>query len=145
VKRILVETLLILGAFVAGYVPGQWLAQETRLSCDETKERLQSRLREVETDFQMVSLHAELGTILVEVEENNFGKARERSTRFFDRLRETIAGVQDPVCADKLRALLKHRDEVNADLVALSPAAAAKLRQLYSNYADGADVGASSK
>ena len=144
-KRVLLEVVLIVTAFCAGYVSCQLRAGDTLRSCQEDNQRLQSRLQDIETEFRVATLNTELGMILVEVEENNFGLARQRSTRFFDRLRDTIPVLQDPVQVDRLRALLSQRDEVNADLITANQETAAKLRMLYAANAGSGARGPAAK
>lgn len=85
----------------------------------------------MQEQLRLATLQNELGMILVEVEQNNFGSAKERSTRFFDDLRQILASTQDESVKLRLGAVLNRRDEVTSDLTMLNPETAAKLRGLY--------------
>jgi len=84
--------------------------------------------------LEIAVLHNELGRILVEVEEDNFGAARERSTRFFGRLNGVLVGGSDEETHRALRVIFARRDEIISDLTSLNPQAAAKLRKLYKEF-----------
>lgn len=132
-KRLLIEAAVVLAAFAAAYFPGRWHADETRRASEEERKTITAKLEETEASYKIAALQAELGLVLVEVEEDNIGRARERATQFFDRLRETIPAIPAGR-AEPLRTLLARRDEITADLVTSSPGTAAKLRKLYAQF-----------
>ncbi len=134
----------MLTAFAIGYFPAQRRADQDRDASAEAQRALDSKLRESEADYKIASLHAELGMVLIEVEENNYGRARERASRFFDRLRDAIPSIPSSR-VERLKALLAKRDEVTADLATSNPGTAAKLRKLYFEYGGGGEKPAESK
>lgn len=125
--RLLIVVGLLLVAFLGGFVP-QYLKH--REAAAQTQQA-QAQLAETQERLRLATLQNDLGMILVEVEQNNFGAAKERSTRFFDDLRATIALTREEKSKEGLTALLNHRDEITADLTALNAETAAKLRARY--------------
>ncbi len=124
---LLIVAVLLLAAFLGGYVPQSLKNRELTTRMQQTQERL-----------RLATLQNDLGMILVEVEQNNFGAAKERSTGFFDDLRQTIAATRDDGRKQRLTGLLNHRDEVTSDLTSLNAETAAKLRSLYLEFFQGA-------
>jgi hypothetical protein len=100
--------ILLLAAFLVGYVP---LYQKNRKLEAELKDS-QYRLAEVQEQFHIAILHNELGLILIEVEKSNFGIAKDRSSRFFDNLRQVTSSVHDDTIRERLMAVLKRQREL---------------------------------
>ena len=125
-KRILIIAAAIVIAFLAGYAPLQWKNYQSEQRLAETQDRLRA-----------ARLEGQLGLLLIEVEQNNFGIARERSTKFFDEVRAALSESKDETARRRLEGILKRRDEVTADLTALKPSAADSLRKLYVEFVTG--------
>lgn len=119
-KRVLIVWGLLVAAFAGGYLP-QYLKNRG----------LESSLAEARQQLRVAALDRELGMILVEVEQINFGNAKDRSTRFFDEARNMASEERDPALQQRLTAILKQRDEITSDLTAANPETAAKLRKMY--------------
>jgi len=119
-KKVLIAAGLLLAAFLVGYVP----------MCLENRD-LEASKNSLEQDLRLAGLRLEVGMMLVEVEQGDFGKARSRSTRFFDGLREAEPLIQDDAQKQKLAAALRERDAVTAALTTLDPSVAATLRRLF--------------
>ncbi len=113
-------SVLVLGAFLAGYVPGR--LQEARLSRE---------LATAQDRNRVLSLQSNLAIVLIDVEESNFGIARERASAFFDELRDVVPTVSDQRLREQLQSVLGRRDEINSELTALRPEVAAKLRSIF--------------
>ena len=118
---------LMVGAFLGGFIPSY---MENRKLKAEIEER-QDQLAEAQERLQVALLQAKLGMMLIEVEQNNYGKAKERSTEFFDDLRQTATAVRDDRRREVLMAVLARRDEITSDLTSLNPETATKLRALF--------------
>jgi hypothetical protein len=84
-------------------------------------------------ELWFLSLENELGLVMIETEENNYGSARDLAGKFFDRVREAESTVQDEIFREQLKSILDRRDEIISDLTSLSPNAADKLQGVYRN------------
>ena len=83
----LIAAVLLLAAYLGGFVPQYLKNREATAQLQQT----QAQLAEAQAQLRLAVLQNNLGLILVEVEQNNFRAAKERSTKFFDDLRQTIA------------------------------------------------------
>jgi hypothetical protein len=124
---LIIIAVLLLVAFLGGFIPTYLDNRELTAQVKDS----QARLDEVQDRLRVAALQNDLGLILVQVEQNNFGLAKEHSTRLFDELRQAAATVRDGKLREQLTAVLNRRDEITTDLTALSPETAAKLRTLY--------------
>lgn len=129
---------LILVAFLIGFVPVMMKNQ----SLNNQLQQKEQTLAEQASDFQkqsaasreklrLAELNNQLAMLMIMVQEKNFGEARERSTRFFDELRQFTQDTQDNNLREKLMAILNRRDEVTADLTVANAGVTEKLRTLY--------------
>jgi type II secretory pathway pseudopilin PulG len=129
----IIIVILLLAAFLGGFIPMYLKNQELA----EQVKAAQSNLEAAQDQLRSALLQNALGLMLVEVEQNNFGLAQERSTRFFDDLRQAMATVRDDKTRARWASFLKRRDEITADLTALNPETPAKLRTLYLEFSQG--------
>jgi len=124
--------LIVLGAvFLAGYIPMYLKNRAQRQSSEQALLACEARITDSQDQLRVSRLVGTLGLVLVEVEQNNFGKAKELSTRFFDDLRQAEASARSKETRERLRLMLNRRDEITSDLTALSAAVASKIRSLY--------------
>ncbi len=119
-KKVMIIGGLLVVAFLAGYVP----------LCLKNND-LQSKADVLEGDLKYAGLRVEAGMILMEVEKGDFGRARTRSTRFFDGVREYSDSSPAATKKTALQGILKHRDSITAALAALDPGVAGTLRSIY--------------
>jgi hypothetical protein len=123
--------------FLAGYVP----QARQRGALSEERERqakatmqLESELARTRVQRDLSRAQGKLGMVLYEVNRNNFASAAQRSTEFFEALREAT-GAQAFTFAvprdEPYRAMLARRDEISADLARSDPAARQKLTDMY--------------
>lgn len=134
----IIVVILMLAAFLGGLIPMYLNNRElmAQLNAAQTETRnAQASADAVRQQLREAELQNTLGLILVEVEQNNFGLAKERATKFFDELRQAMATAPGDKARERLAAVLKHRDEVTADLTSLNPETASKLRTLYLTFA----------
>ncbi len=130
--KFVVSLVLVIAAFLAGYVPGALKTANLRVELAGTQDRL-----------RVLSLLGELGMVLLEVGQNNFGKAREHSTKFFDQVRDAANATDDAKLKATLEAILGQRDAIIADLASLHLEAGPRLEVIYRElYLAGADSGA---
>jgi hypothetical protein len=97
-------------------------------------ETAESRALDLEERLRLAELRTQLGTIIFEAQNQNFGRARDLSTEFFNDLSQAASSTQDTTLRQQLEAILQRRDEFTADLTSLSPQAAAKLGDMYSKF-----------
>jgi len=97
-------------------------------------ETAESRAMDLEERLRLAELRTQLGTIIFEAQNQNFGRARDLSTEFFNELSQAASTTQDAALRQQLEAILQRRDEFTADLTSLNPKAAAKLWDVYSNF-----------
>jgi len=129
---------LVLVSFLIGFVPVSMKNQ----SLNQQLQQKELALAERTSDFQQqqaasreklrfAELNNQLGMLMIMTQEKNFGEARERSTRFFDGLRELIRDTHDKSRRDKMMAILNRRDEITADLTRADAGVTDKLRAFY--------------
>ena len=97
---------------------------ETRASAAATEERLRS-------ESELTRLHSQLGLLMLEVDAQNYGNARARSTRFFDAVQDVLPRVRDPSVKSALEAVASNRDDLTAELTAADRDASVRLERLY--------------
>jgi len=130
----IIAVILLLAAFLGGLIPMSLNNRELmgQINAAQTEARnAQASADAVRQQLREAGLQNTLGLILVEVEQNNFGLAKDRATTFFDDLRQAVATAQNDKARERLAFVLKHRDEITADLTSLNPETASKLRTLY--------------
>ncbi len=125
--KLLFAAIVLAAAYLAGFVPSY--LENRRLTAKVGD--LQARLAQVSGQLQISTLRNQLGMILIEVEQNNFGTAREKSSHFFDGLRQVMPDQTDPQVRERLEAMLARRDEMTSDLTSLNSESPAKIRKLF--------------
>jgi hypothetical protein len=111
---------LLLGAFLAGYVP----------NCVRVRS-LKSELRSSEDRLRLLTMQSELGKATIEVQQNNFGNAQESMTAFFNMIRDSLSEMPEGSARKQLSAVMNRRDEIMSDLISLRPEVLVKLRAIY--------------
>lgn len=106
---------------------------EAQTSLETQVETLQGRVSDLEQQLRISRLRNQLGTLIFEVQNQNFGRARELSTSFFNDVADAATGVEDTQLRSQLEEILQRRDELTADLTALSPDSAKKLQGIYTS------------
>lgn len=124
------KLVLFLIGFLVGAAPLAYLYWQV----NQKAETAESRALDLEERLRLAELRTQLGTIIFEAQNQNFGDARDLSTEFFNELSQAASTTQDAALRQQLEAILQRRDEFTADLTALSPQAAAKLWDVYSNF-----------
>jgi len=124
------KLVLFLIGFLVGAAPLAYLYWQV----NQKAETAESRVLDLEERLRLAELRTQLGTIIFEAQNQNFGRARDLSTEFFNDLSQAASTTQDAALRQQLEAILQRRDEFTADLTSLSPQAAAKLWDVYSNF-----------
>jgi hypothetical protein len=131
IKRGLIIVALVAGGFGTGYIPSKLNLRSVRESSEKTRRDLEARLVAAEDKGQVASLTGLLGMVLIDVREDNFGRARQRSTAFFDQVRAISTSTKDEALRQRLRSILTRRDEVTAILTTGKPEATSTLQALF--------------
>ena len=130
-KRVLVTAALTVLAGLAVYVPMQWRNGNLQQEASKNRQEIAARLSEAEESLRLARLQNQLGLVLIDVEQTNFGRARESSSRFFDGVREALFDAKSEPVRARLESALKRRDQITADLSVMKPGLADSLRQFY--------------
>ena len=133
-KQILTVLTLLAIAGLATYVPMQWKNRDLQRQAEQAGQELSTRISDVEESLRVARLQNQLGLLLIDVEQNNFGRAKEASTKFFDQVREALIAAKSEPARSKLESALKRRDQITADLSVMKPGLADALRQFYMEF-----------
>jgi hypothetical protein len=101
---------------------------------DQRKALAESRAADLESRLRVAHLRNQLADLIFEVQDQNFGRAREVATNFFGDLGEAASLTPDAAVQQQLEKILTRRDELTADLASLSPQSAVKFREIYSSF-----------
>jgi cell division protein ZapA (FtsZ GTPase activity inhibitor) len=137
-NRLLIIAAVVVGIFLSGFLPMYLQKRGLEQTLAQTNQEMEVTLKAASEQAQrlqqregLVSLHSEFGMVLVEVEQYNFGTARERATKFFDSLGRAIASEDMTEGREQLAKILNRRDEIISDLASPNPSIIPKLRSLY--------------
>ena len=117
--------LVVLGALA--WWGGYSSEHRARRDAERRVAELQSQLREVRTQARLCALGDNLDRVVHQVQQQNFGLARESSSRFFDAVRQETAEAPERV-RPYLRGILETRDSVTAALAQGDPSVVNSLR-----------------
>jgi hypothetical protein len=117
-----VAGVLIL-VYLIGYVPSCRSARSAETQRTQFEQRL-----------HVARLHSQLGMVSFEVNRNNYSKAANYSTDFFNNLKTTINDTNDAALKEKLQAISARRDEITAHLAQADPTVKEKIGQLYADF-----------
>jgi hypothetical protein len=112
-RRHIIIACLILLAFLVGFLPGQ------------------IQLRRLRQDYREARLHRLLGVAMIEAQLHNYSTARQRTSEFFDAVREVDQETRNKTDKHQLDQVLARRDEMIAGLTANDETTADKLRGLF--------------
>ncbi len=130
-KRFLIFAAAFVLVFLAGFVPQYWKLHSLRAASSSVIQEREARIATLETELRLARLQGELGMMVIDLHQGNFGKARDRSTPFFDGIRDVAAKTTDEGTRRQLEAILNRRDEVVSGLTALNTGVIATLEQMY--------------
>jgi molecular chaperone GrpE (heat shock protein) len=136
-QNIIVFFLGVLLGLIPMYVENQRIKQdykESRASLESETARAQSEFQEINEKFRVALLRDQLSSLILEVEDDNFGSARLQSTNLFNRVRDTLPAAETPAVREALRKLLDRRDDITAALVSNDSRAAAELREIHEGF-----------
>ncbi|MGZ8781691.1 MAG: hypothetical protein ACXW31_17370 [Thermoanaerobaculia bacterium] len=122
-RRFLFVALLLIAAFLAGFVP-QWLEVRS----------LRAELDKTELQLRLADAHRTLGMASHEAQRSNYANAAQAAAKFFDQsatLSRTDAVVNEARTSVALLSYTAQRDEVMALLSAGDPAARERLAGMF--------------
>jgi hypothetical protein len=119
-KRIvaIVASVLIGGAFLAGYIPERRL----RMAAEQESATLHDRVAAAEARVRMGQLLGHVLAVREAVQRQNYGQAQELSSSFFDSVRAEAAATSVDEFRTALNDVLSRRDAVTASLAKADPA-----------------------
>jgi hypothetical protein len=89
------------------------------------------QLRRLQEDYRDARLHRLLGVAMIEAQLHNYSTARQRSSEFFDAVRDVEETTRKEPDKQQLSQILARRDEIIAGLTANNETTADKLRGLF--------------
>jgi hypothetical protein len=116
VTGLVILVLVFLLGFVPQYLEKRQIQRELAISTEKIK---LSELRDL------------AGLMLLEGLRQNYGVARDYSSQYFDKLRETSEGINDSTLKASLQELLSNRDTVTAALTKADPASTSQLQAIF--------------
>jgi hypothetical protein len=119
-RKAMIALVTVLIVFLLGFVP-QYLE----------KRRIQSQLDVATERLQLSELRDLAGMMLLEGLRQNFGTARDYSSQYFEKLRETAEQVEDSTLKMSLDELLSSRDQLTAALSKADPGSASQLQAIF--------------
>jgi hypothetical protein len=133
------QVLIWVGIAVVAYVAGYATRYVETLGAQEELQRVrqtsQAEISTLQDQLRLARVHGQLGLLILEVEQANFGKARQLSTQFFEDLLREVQRMPEGDTRQRLENLRKRRDEVTADLAVSNAEVGKKLRQMYGELA----------
>jgi hypothetical protein len=119
-NRIIVVIILLIIAFLAGFVP-QYIKVE----------RLENDLSVARQENALAQLRDLAGLAFVQASQKNYGLAAGTSKQFFSRTREVANGTPDANRRKALEDLLASQDKITAELAKGDPEALGDLQGLF--------------
>jgi hypothetical protein len=130
-KQLLIWVVVVAASYVGGYATRYVETRGLREELNDVERTSKSQVSQLQQQLQVSRLHGELGLLILEVEQSNFGKARQFSTRFFEDLLAVLRETREEASRPSLEAIRQRRDEITADLAQSNPEVGKKLRQIY--------------
>lgn len=121
-RKALILAVVILAAFLFGYIPQHSAAAALRQQLDSCSRRL-----------EFAALKNAIGLTYVAVTEKNYGEAAKYATRFFDRARLLAAESQNSSARPVLQNVLSQRDKITAGLARGDPGVVSDIQAIFAN------------
>jgi hypothetical protein len=119
-NRIIVVGVLLIVAFLAGYLPSY-----------SKGKRLENELREARQENSLAQLRDLACLAYLQASQKDYGLAAGTSTRLFDRTREAANRAPDASARKSLEDLLSLRDPITAKLATGDPGVLSDLQALF--------------
>ncbi len=118
--------LAIVVAYLAGYLP----QRGQRVAAEQRAEQLDGRLATAEARVRMAEVLGRSLAVKEAAMRNDFGRAGELASPFFDGVRAEVAATPDDALRAGLNDVLARRDAVTSALARADPASAGTLHQI---------------
>jgi hypothetical protein len=119
-NTISVAAVLILVAFLAGFLPSYVKAR-----------RLEGELRQAKEEIGMANLRDTAALAYLQASQKNYGLATGTSAQFFERAQTLATQTSDATTKKSLEDLMSGRDKITSELAKGDPAAANDLQNLF--------------
>ena len=119
-QKTVIGLVMLVLVFLLGFMP-QYLE----------KRQLQRELAISIEKLKLSELRDLAGLMLLEGLRQNYGVARDYSSQYFDKLRETSEQAENSTLKTQLQELLDSRDTVTAALSKADPASASQLQEIF--------------
>ncbi len=132
-QQIIRQAVLLLVAFLLGFIPMWWKSRESSTSLSEAERQLsQARLQNA------------LASAVIDARRGDYEPARQAASNFFTSLRAEIdrgdASALSPAQREGAPPLLTRRDEIITLLARSDPVSAEQLSDLYVSYRQGVGI-----
>jgi hypothetical protein len=124
--KIIGGAVLILGVFLAGFIPQ--FTDRRRLQGE--LDRAQAQLSIAQRQTEIGELQELAGRMLLEATSQNYGIAREHSTAYFDKARNLADRSDDASLKASLSQLLSLRDSITGGLAQGDPSTVSQVQSL---------------
>lgn len=125
-NRIIVELVLVLGAFLVGFVPEFLKLSTAKSEIAELKQQLdQEKEARTVADFRNSA-----ALLYVQASKSNFSTAGDQATKFFTDLRRFTDQAPDPL-RQRLNSVLANRDAIIAAIAKADPASATLIQSMF--------------
>jgi len=126
-KKVAAVIVLLLAAYLAGYVPEY-------LELRDTKQELQQARQEIagiQFRNELAELRDLIGFVYLEASQKNYGLAAQQTTRFFNKLQEIAGRSPEGERKKMLEEMLTSRDAVTAGLANADSAVLWEVQNLF--------------
>ena len=119
-RKTVTGLVILVMVFLLGFVP-QYLQ----------KRQIQAELATSAEKLKVSELRDLAGMMMLEALRQNYGVARDYSSQYFEKLRETSEQVENATLKASLQELLSSRDAVTASLSKADPTSASQLQAIF--------------
>lgn len=133
-RRGLIMAAVPAAAFLAGFLIQYGKASDLNGKLAAARGELSA----CERRNQAAGLRDLMGLAYLEVNRKNYGLAQEHASRFFDRVRQSRAGLEDAALKPALDEALAERDEIIAGLARGDAAVQERVQKVYARLLEGA-------
>jgi hypothetical protein len=120
IQKTFTGLVVLVLVFLLGFVP-QYLE----------KRQIQSELAISTERLKVSELRDLAGMMMLEALRQNYGVARDYSSQYFEKLRDTSEHVENATLKTSLQELLSSRDAITASLSKADPASASQLQAIF--------------
>lgn len=113
-RKVIAAAVVILTGFA--YFAGWWREHQPRVALQAELDAARSQLTLAESRVRLAVLLGDEIALAEAVAERNYGQALERSSRFFDAVREELTRVSSPDHREALESILRARDPITVSL-----------------------------